>query len=96
MLSDHERRTLNEIEQGLLIEDPHYSKSFDTETELLPAPGVPELMSRVYRVLTLLSLIFAILFLAVGSPLSALSCLAVTTLTWVARHYHQTRKRAGR
>ena len=61
MLSDREREALDEIEPRLLIEDPRHSKSFGTETRILPAPGAPEFMDRVYWVLIPLTLTFTII-----------------------------------
>jgi len=61
MLSDREREALDEIERRLLIEDPRHSKSFGTETRILPAPGAPEFMDRVYWVLIPLTLTFTII-----------------------------------
>ena len=88
MLSDREREALLEIQAGLLVEDPGFAQSFDTETQSLdstaqrPHRGSPDLTRRLYTILLVLSLTYGVILLLEGSPISALALAVRRTEVW--------------
>jgi hypothetical protein len=91
VLSDREREALLEIQAGLLVEDPGFAQSFDTETQSLdstaqrPHRGSPDLTRRLYTILLVLSLTYWVILLLAGSPASALALAALAAVSWEAR-----------
>jgi hypothetical protein len=91
VLSDREREALHEIQAGLLVEDPGFAQSFDTEPQALDtkpqrlhrsSPGVTR---RTYMILLVLSSMYGAILLLAGSPASALALAAMAALMWEAR-----------
>ncbi len=91
MLSDREREALHEIQHQLLVEDPGFAQSFDTETQSLdttaqrPHRGWPDQTRRLYTILLVLSSTYGVILLLAGSPASALALAAMAALCWEAR-----------
>ncbi len=94
MLSDHEREALHEIQHQLLVEDPGFAQSFDTETQSLdttakrPHRGSPDWTRRIYTILLVLSSTYGVILLLAGSPISALALAALAGVSWEARRRH--------
>ncbi|MGB7798833.1 MAG: DUF3040 domain-containing protein [Pseudonocardiaceae bacterium] len=94
MLSDHERDVLHEIQAGLLVEDPGFAQSFDTETQSLateaqrPHRGSPDWTRWLYTILLVLSSTYAVIMLLAESPISALALAAMAGVSWEARRRH--------
>ena len=91
MLSDHEREALHEIQHQLLVEDPGFAQSFDTEARSFniapqrPRHGSPDLTRRIYTILLVLSLTYGVILLLAGSPISALGLAVMSGVIWEAR-----------
>ncbi len=86
MLSDHERKTLREVERQLMLADPGFAQSFDTGAQRLRGdpPGLPRW---AYMILLVISSAFGLILLVAGSLSGALAFAAVTGLIWAARRY---------
>ena len=80
MLSDHELKTLRELERRLLDDDPDFPRSFDTRAQRLgrPRPGLPSITAVAVAVV-----LGAVLLMA-GAPGAALGLVTVTGLLWLA------------
>jgi hypothetical protein len=91
VLSDHEWKTLREVELQFLAEDPEFARSFDTRARQLRrqhADGVSVKIAIVAAVL------LGGLMLVVGSPGGALAFAAMTGLIWLAwRHSDDSSRR---
>jgi Protein of unknown function (DUF3040) len=96
VLDDREREALHEIQRQLLVEDPGFAQSFDTETQALDTQtqrvhrGAPDVTRRTYTILLVLSSTYGVILLLAGSPISALMLAAMAALIWEAR-----RRRGG-
>jgi hypothetical protein len=91
VLDDREREALHEIQRQLLVEDPGFARSFDTETQALNTNpqrlhrGSPDVTRRTYTILLVLSSMYGVILLLAGSPTSALMLAAMAALMWEAR-----------
>jgi len=81
VLSDRERRALDEIERQLLGADPGRSQSFGAGPADAPYAGVTDPTAEAYAVFAVLSSVFAMLFLTRWPVLAAI-VLASATVTW--------------
>jgi hypothetical protein len=91
VLSDYEREALHEIQHQLLVEDPGFAQSFDTETQSLDTKaqrGSPDWTRRIYTILLVLSSTYGVILLLAGSPISALALAALAGVSWEARRRH--------
>lgn len=80
MLSDHERRTLRELERQLLDDDPGLHRSFDARAQRLGRSplGLPATIAIA------VAMVLGAVLLVAGAPGAALALLTVTGLLWVA------------
>jgi Protein of unknown function (DUF3040) len=92
VLSDHERKTLREVERQFLAEDPEFTRSFDTSAQHL---------RREYRdgesvkIAIFAAALLCGLMLVAGSPGGALAFAAVTGLIWLGwRHSNNPSRRS--
>ena len=91
MLSDHEWKTLREVERRLLTEDPEFTRSFDTRAQRLHG-GSDRWGLQIFVVTGLL---LSALMLVTGSLSGAVAFAAATGLIWLAwRFSTATRQRA--
>lgn len=91
MLSDHEWKTLREVERRLLTEDPEFTRSFDTHARRLHG-GSDRWGIQIFLVTGLL---LSALMLVAGSLSGAVAFAAGTGLIWLAwRFSAPTRQRA--
>lgn len=83
MLSDHERRTLREVERRCMADDPAFTRSFqERQTRLSRRPH----QTGAAIAIAVAALLTALMLIA-GSPATALGLAAVTGLIWMAwRH----------
>lgn len=89
MLSDHERKTLKELERQFMTDDPEFPRSFHAHAKRLDRNhrGMPATVAIVAAVL------LCALMLATGSLGGALAFAAVTGLIWLAwRHPDDPRR----
>ncbi|MGH3985537.1 MAG: DUF3040 domain-containing protein [Pseudonocardiaceae bacterium] len=87
MLSDHERKTLRDVERQLMFEDPEFARSFDAHEQHLPR-GHHRLAAKIAIVVAvLLSALLSALLLVTGLLSGALTFAAVTGLIWAAWRY---------
>ncbi|MGQ0716352.1 MAG: DUF3040 domain-containing protein [Pseudonocardiales bacterium] len=86
MLSDHERKTLREVERQFMLEDPGFAQSFDTDAQHLhrDSPGLPRW---AYTILLVISSTLGLILLVAGSLSGALTFAVVTGLIWAAWRY---------
>ena len=81
MLSDHEWRTLREVERRFLTEDPEFTRSFATRAQHLGrAQGCVGI-----KIFLVAAVLLGALMLVAGSPSGALAFAAVAGLTWLTR-----------
>lgn len=80
MLSDHEWRTLREVERRLLTEDPGFVRSFDARARRLHG-GSDRWGLQIFLVAGVL---LSLLMLVTGSPGGAVAFAAATGLIWSA------------
>lgn len=78
MLSDHEMRTLRELERRLLDDDPDFPRRFDMRARRL------DRRRRELRVATALVLALAAVLLVAGAPGAAFALVAVCGVVWLA------------
>jgi Flp pilus assembly protein TadB len=88
VLSDHERKTLRELERQLMAEDPEFPRSFDAGAHRL---GRKHCGVTAGIAITVAVLLFA-LMLAVGSLGGALAFGAGTGLVWLAWRHSDNRR----
>jgi Flp pilus assembly protein TadB len=84
VLNDHEREALHEIQRRLLVEDPSFARSFESDAERLHR-GSPDLVHGTYTVSLVVILAFAAVLLAAGAPVGALVFAAVAAVISEAR-----------
>ena len=70
MLSDHERKTLREVERQFLAEDPEFTRSFDTRAQRLRRRHLDGVSVKIAIVAAVL---LGALMLVAGSPSGALA-----------------------
>ncbi len=89
MLSDHERRTLRELDGRFLADDPEFPRSFDARAQRLghtPLGGSATLALAV-------GVLLCVLMLVAGSLAGALAFAAATGAIWLAwRHSTGSRR----
>jgi Flp pilus assembly protein TadB len=91
VLSDHERKTLREVERQLMIEDPKFTRAFETRQTAMSRHPL-WLAANIAVVVTAL---LAALMLAAGSLAGALAFAFTTPVIWVTwRHIARTDRRA--
>jgi hypothetical protein len=96
VLSDQEREALHEIQHQLLVEDPGFAQSFDTEARSFDTEpqrlhrGSPDQTRRTYTILLVLSLTCGVIMLLSGSPISALGFAAMAAAIWEVRRRRDT------
>lgn len=87
MLSDHEMRTLRELERGLLDDDPEFPRLFGTRAQRLGRKhlGMPTAIAIA------VAMVFGGGLLVAGAPGAALGVITMTGLLWLAwRWCHAT------
>jgi len=90
MLSDHERRTLREVERHCMADDPAFTRAFqEQQTRLSRRP------QRTGATIAIVAAtLLAALLLIAGSPAGALALATATGLIWMAwRHSTDTNRR---
>jgi hypothetical protein len=76
MLSDHERKTLLDVERRFMAEDPEYARSFDDQLHLqLAAPSGSN-----GKIAVAVALLFSAILLLAGFPGGALACVITTAV----------------
>lgn len=80
MLSDHERKTLREVEQQLMAEDPEFARSFEARQARLSRH--PRRLA--VRIGVVVGALLAALMLVTGSLVGALVFAVTAGLIWVA------------
>jgi hypothetical protein len=81
VLSDRERRALDEIERQLLSSDPRGSQFFGAGPADAPLAGVVDSTAEAYAVFAVFSSVFAMLFVTRWPVLTAI-ILASATVSW--------------
>ena len=82
MLNDHERKTLREVERQFQVEDPEFTRSFDTRAQRLRRR---HLDGAWFQISIVAALLLGALMLVAGLPGAALAFAAVAGLTWLTR-----------
>jgi len=93
MLSDHDRETFDEIEHRLVIEDPQFTRSFDTKSGNL-AISRSGVRRTALTVLIGISLIMTVLMIVVHAAGPALLFIAATCYSIWRRRGHHTHEGA--
>ena len=89
MLSDHERKTLQELERQFMADDPEFPRAFDARAQRLDRK---HLGGTATTAIVAAVLLFALMLVA-GSLGGALMLATVTGLIWWAwRHSGDTRR----
>jgi hypothetical protein len=92
VLSDHEWKTLRNVERQFLAEDPEFARSFDTRARQLRRQQADRVSVKIAMAAAVL---LGGLMLVVGSPGGALAFAAMTGLMWLAwRHSHDSSRRS--
>jgi len=81
VLSDRERRALDDIERGLLSDDPTRAQRFGAGHAALSSSGTTDLATEGYAVLAVISGVLAVFLVNRWPVLSAL-LLATAVLNW--------------
>jgi hypothetical protein len=84
VLSDHEWRTLREVERRFLTEDPEFARSFATRAQRLERR---HLDGGLAKIAILAAVLLGALMLVAGSPSGALAFAAGAALIWLARRH---------
>jgi Protein of unknown function (DUF3040) len=79
VLSDHELEALHEIQHRMLVEDPSFARSFESDAQRLHRDS-PDLVKWIYTISLVVSLAFAAVLLAAGAPVGALVTAAVAVV----------------
>jgi Protein of unknown function (DUF3040) len=82
VLNDHERKTLSEVERQFQLEDPEFTRSFDTRAQRLRRR---HLDGAWFQIAIVAAVLLGALMLVTGSPSGALAFAAVAGLTWLTR-----------
>jgi Flp pilus assembly protein TadB len=91
VLSDYERKTLREVEQRLMAEDPEFARAFAARQMRLSRH--PRRLGA--RIALVAAALFTALMLVTGSLVGALAFAVATGLLWVAwRHPADTERQA--
>ncbi len=90
MLNDHERKTLREFERQFQVEDPDFTRSFDTRAQRLHRR---QLDGAWFQIAIVAAVLLGAIMLVAGSPSGALAFAAVAGLTWLARATVERRPR---
>ncbi len=90
MLSDHDRKTLREVERHCMAENPDFTRSFqERQTQLSRRPH----QTGAVIAITVAALLTALMLIA-GSVAGALAFATTTGLIWMAwRHSTDTNRR---
>ena len=76
MLSDHERKTLLDVERRFIAEDPEFARSFDAQ--LHQRPAAPHGSNG--KIAVAVALLFSAILLLAGFAAGALTCVILTGL----------------
>lgn len=91
MLSDHERKTLREVERQFMLEDPDFARSFEAAEQRSPH----EHHRMIVKISIVVAVLLSALMLAIESLSGALAFAAATGVIWVVwRHSDDTSGRA--
>lgn len=93
MLSDHERKTLHEVERQLMLEDPEFARSFHGGEQHPPRGHHRPADKIAIVVAVLLSALLSALLLVAGLLSGALTFAAVAGLIWAAWRYSDSTNR---
>ncbi|MGH3522554.1 MAG: DUF3040 domain-containing protein [Mycobacterium sp.] len=95
MLSDRERETLDQIQRQLLVEDPGFAQSFDSDAQRLPRESrAPRDRHRwAYTGAIVVAVMLCTLMLLAHSPGTALAFAAITGALFMARRRHNINQR---
>jgi hypothetical protein len=77
MLSDHERKTLLDVERRFIAEDPEFARSFDDQLHRQPAAQG----GSNGKIAVAVALLFSAILLLAGFPTGALACVITTGVT---------------
>lgn len=89
MLSDHERKTLREVERQIMLEDPEFARSFEATSRQPPRDR-----HRVaYTAAIVVALVLCVLMFVVGAPGTALVLAGGAGLIWVVRRWRDNGRR---
>ncbi|MDN5919420.1 MAG: DUF3040 domain-containing protein [Pseudonocardia sp.] len=80
MLSDHELKTLRELERRLLDDDPEFPRRFDTRARRMRGPQLRLPAAIAIAVV----MVLAAVLLVAGAAGAALGLVTVTGLLWLA------------
>ena len=96
MLSDHERKTLLDVERRFIAEDPEFARSFDDQ--LHQRPAAPHGSNG--KIAVAVALLFSAILLLAGFPSGALACVITTgvtcTIWWLLKDPDPERPRSDR
>ncbi len=87
MLSDHEWKTLREVERRILTEDPEFARSFESSAHSLRREHLDGVGLTIFLVSGLL---LSALLLVIGSLGGAVAFAITTGLIWWAWHHSVT------
>ena len=76
MLSDHERKTLLDVERRFMAEDPEFARSFDDQLHRRPAAP----LGSNGKIAVAVALLFSAILLLAGFPGGALACVITTSV----------------
>jgi hypothetical protein len=83
VLSDHEWKSLHELERRLGGEDPEFPRSFEARAKRLDGAR----SGTAARVMVVLGVLLGALLLVAGSPDGAVAVVFTTGLIWAVRRY---------
>lgn len=88
MLSDHERKTLREIQRQMVVDDPDFERSFRTLAASPPDPtAIPPAQLRwAYTVVTVIAIFLATVSLLAGSVGGTLAFSVIAGSVWFAQY----------
>jgi hypothetical protein len=100
VLSDHERKTLREIQRQLFVDDPDFQRSFralDAQPPTRPAAPTPEPPGEnrwIYTTVIVTAALLALLLMLAGSFGGALAFTIIAGSMWLVRRLdHSARQR---
>ncbi len=88
MLSDHERKTLQEIQRHLVVDDPDFERTFRTLATPTPDPTAlsPALRWWMYTAVIVIAAFLATVSLLAGSVGGTLAFSVIAGAVWCAQH----------
>jgi Flp pilus assembly protein TadB len=106
VLSDHERKTLREIQRQLFVDDPDFQRSFralDAQPPTRPAAPTPEPLPAspsanrwIYTTVIITAALLALLLMLAGSLGGALAFIIIAGSMWLVRRLEHSARQHKR